>query len=410
MRRDVDSASMTPQQRPQLHEDWIDSYALKIVRNLQDSGFETYLVGGCVRDLLVGIHPKDFDIATSAHPNQVRKKVPNAYVIGRRFKLVLVKRGDQQFEVATFRRNVTAEELADQGDDGIEGDNYFGTSKEDAVRRDFTCNAVFYDPSEHKLIDHCGGIQDIENRVLRMIGDPKERFIEDPIRILRAIRLSHKLHFSIETSMRAAIAECSTELKKSVLPRRREEWLKFLRLNEPHLAFMELFDLHILEQIMPGLNSIFVDTHKMEVFEIHLARINLAGIDKNDPTELFAGFMMAFMKAQYGEDPWNHDELANDPKLAYFMREEVGIFKQEAAIFFKALQVMQGLHKIETYSRKGERRQASFVLNEAFPLAMKLATMDVSLSASQMQFWAQQYEKFTRAGGASRRKTEETQH
>lgn len=401
---------MTPQQRPQLHEDWIDSYALKIVRNLQDSGFETYLVGGCVRDLLVGIHPKDFDIATSAHPNQVRKKVPNAYVIGRRFKLVLVKRGDQQFEVATFRRNVTAEELAEQGDDSIEGDNYFGTSKEDAVRRDFTCNAVFYDPSQHKLIDHCGGIQDIENRVLRMIGDPKERFIEDPIRILRAIRLSHKLHFSIETSMRAAIAECSSELKKSVLPRRREEWLKFLRLKEPHLAFMELFDLHILEQIMPGLNSVFVDTHKMEVFEIHLARINLAGIDKNDPTELFAGFMMAFMKAQYGEDPWNHDELSNDPKLAYFMREEVGIFKQEAAIFFKALHVMQGLHRIETYSRKGERRQASFVMNEAFPLAMKLATMDVSLSAAQMQFWTQQYEKFTRSGGPARRKSEETQH
>ncbi|CAE78256.1 poly(A) polymerase [Bdellovibrio bacteriovorus HD100] len=409
MRRDVDSASMTAQQKPQLHEDWIDSYALRIVRNLQDAGFETYLVGGCVRDLLVGIHPKDFDIATSAHPNQVRKKVPNAYVIGRRFKLVLVKRGDQQFEVATFRRNVTQEELADQGDDSVEGDNYFGTVEEDAVRRDFTCNAVFYDPGQHKLIDYCGGIQDIENRVLRMIGDPKARFIEDPIRILRAIRLSHKLHFSIETTMRAAIAECSSELKKSVLPRRREEWLKFLRLKEPHLAFMELFDLHILEQILPGLHSVFVDAHKMEIFEIHLARINLSGIDKNDPIELFAGFMMAFMKAQYGEEPWNHDDLSNDAKLAYFMREEMGIFKQEIAIFFKALYLMQGLHKIESYSRKGERRQAAFVMNESFLLAMKLAKMDYSLSPSQMHYWEQQYEKFSR-GPAPRQKPEETHH
>ena len=133
-----------------------------------------------------------------------------------------------------------------------------------------------------------------------MIGDPKERFIEDPIRILRASRLSHKLHFSIDTSMRAAIAECSGELKKSVLPRRREEWLKFLRLPEPHIAFMELFDLHILEHILPSLHSIFMQPEKMEVFEIHLARMKNAGINKSDPTELFASFMLAFMKAQYG--------------------------------------------------------------------------------------------------------------
>lgn len=385
---------MTSTKTPQLHEDWIDSYALRIVRNLQDSGFETYLVGGCVRDLLVGIHPKDFDIATSALPNQVRKKVPNAYVIGRRFKLVLVKRGDTQFEVATFRRNMSNEEINALGDDAVEGDNYFGSAEEDAQRRDFTANALFYDPVNHKMIDYCGGLQDIENRVLRMIGDPKERLIEDPIRILRAIRLSHKLHFSIESSMRAAILECSPELKKAVLPRRREEWLKFLRLDEPHRAFMELFDLQIMDQILPGLHNVFSDPIKSEVFEIHLSRLDAAGLDKKDPVELFAGFMMAFMKSQYGEDPWNHDELANDARLGQFMREEMGIFKQESLIFFKALHLMQGLHKIETYSRKGERRQAAFVNSDAFGLAVKLAHLDLSLSAPQRHFWIQQMNKY----------------
>ncbi|WP_413582702.1 CCA tRNA nucleotidyltransferase [Bdellovibrio sp. HCB288] len=383
--------------KPQLHEDWIDPYALRIVKNLQDSGFETYLVGGCVRDLMVGIHPKDFDIATSAHPNQVRKKVPNAYVIGRRFKLVLVKRGDQQFEVATFRRNISAEELAaTPEEDTVEGDNYFGTVEEDAKRRDFTANAVFYDPANNKLIDFCGGIQDIENRVLRMIGDPKDRFIEDPIRILRAIRLSHKLHFSIESTMRHAISECAPELKKSVLPRRREEWLKFMRLNEPHLAFMELFDLHILEQILPGLHSVFIDPVKMETFELHVARINQVGINRQDPLELFAGFMFSFMKAQYGEGQWE-SEVENDPKLAYFIREEMGIFKQEAAVFFKALHLMSGLKKIDSYSRKGERRQMAFVKNEAFGLAMKLSMLDFSLSAPEIHYWMQQVEKFNGA-------------
>lgn len=397
---------MTSQQKPRLHEDWIDSYAIRIVRSLQEAGYESYLVGGCVRDLLVGIHPKDFDIATNASPNQVRKKVPNAYVIGRRFKLVLVKRGDTQFEVATFRRTLSPEELNSLGDETVEGDNYFGTVEEDAKRRDFTANAVFYDPLQDKLLDFVGGIEDINNRVLRMIGDPKERFIEDPIRILRAIRLSHKIHFSIETSMRAAIAECSSELKKSVLPRRREEWLKLMRLKEPHLAFMELFDLHILEQILPGLHSIFMNPTKMEVFEIHIARMNSAGIDRQDPIEQFAGFMLAFMKAQYGEDPWNHDEVLNDSKLAYFMREEMGIFKQEAALFFKALHIMQSLHRIENYSRKGERRQIAFLQNEAFPLALKLAHMDYSLSAPQMQFWHQQIEKYQ---GAPRQKFSDDQ-
>lgn len=403
------TATQPPQLKPQLHEDWIDSYAFRIVRSLQDAGFEAYLVGGCVRDLLVGIHPKDFDIATNALPNQVRKKVPNAYVIGRRFKLVLVKRGDQQFEVATFRRNVTPEELTALGDEVVEGDNYFGTVEEDAQRRDFTCNAVFYDPVQHKMIDHCGGIQDIQERLLRMIGDPKARLIEDPIRILRAIRLSHKLHFSIESSLRAAIAECSGELKKSVLPRRREEWLKFLRLSEPHRAFMELFDLHIMEQIIPGLQSVFMDPAKMETFEIHLSRINSSGIDKQNPTELFAGFMMAFMKAQYGEEPWNHDEVLNDAKLAYFMREEIGIFKQEATIFFKALHLMNGLHRVENYSRKGERRQMAFIHNEAFGLALKLAKMDYSLSGSQMQYWLQQIEKYS-GGMPPKTPSEEQQH
>lgn len=399
---------MIVQQKPRLHEEWIDSYALRIVRSLQEAGFEAYLVGGCVRDLMVGIHPKDFDIATNASPNQVRKKVPNAYVIGRRFKLVLVKRGDQQFEVATFRKTLSQIELDSLGEDTIEGDNYFGTREEDAHRRDFTANAVFYDPVKDELLDYCGGIEDINNRVLRMIGDPKERLIEDPIRILRAIRLSHKIHFSIETSMRIAIAECSGELKKSVLPRRREEWLKFLRLKEPHLAFMELFDLHILEQILPGLHSVFMDPVKMEIFEIHLARLNSVGINRQDPIELFAGFMLAFMKAQYGEDPWNHEEVLNDPRLGHFMREEMGIFKQEGTIFFKALQVIQGLHRIENYSRKGERRQIAFIQNEAFGLALKLAHMDYSLSAPQMQFWHAQVEKF--AGAPRQRFSEEHEH
>lgn len=379
--------------RPQLHEDWIDPYAREIVRILQDEGFETYLVGGCVRDLLAGIHPKDFDIATNAHPNQVRRKIPHAYVIGKRFRLVLVRRGDQQFEVATFRRTVSAEELED-GESEVVGDNYFGTCEEDAKRRDFTINALFYDPIQQKIIDYCDGQKDIASRTLRMIGNSVERFVEDPIRILRAVRLTHKLNFIIDPEMRAAIVQCAPELKRAVLPRRREEYLKILRLPDPALTFMELHDLHVLENILSGLDAIYKDSEKLTVFVAHLNRMKSCGIRFEDPTELLSGFMFAFLKAHYGEEHWDLEAIQNEDKFQYFVREELGMFKQEQATFFKASQLIHNLQKTDLYLRKGERRQLGFIRNEALPLALKLAQIDYTVSGSLLAFWQGQFKRF----------------
>lgn len=379
--------------RPQLHEDWIDPYARDIVRILQDEGFETYLVGGCVRDLLAGIHPKDFDIATNAHPNQVRRKIPHAYVIGKRFRLVLVRRGDQQFEVATFRRAISAEELED-GESNVVGDNYFGSCEEDAKRRDFTINALFYDPIQQKILDYCEGLKDIESRTLRMIGDSVTRFVEDPIRILRAVRLTHKLSFVIEPQMRAAIVQCAPELKRAVLPRRREEYIKILRLPDPALAFTELYDLGILDNILSGLDAIFKDSEKMLIFEAHLRRLKSCAIRFDDPTELLSGFMFAFLKAHYGEESWNLDEIQNDERLQFFLREELGMFKQEQATFFNALLLMPHFQRVDLYMRKGERRQLGFLRNEALPLSMKLAQIDYSVSGPLLMFWQNQFKRF----------------
>jgi poly(A) polymerase len=379
--------------RPQLHEDWIDPYAREIVRILQDEGFETYLVGGCVRDLLAGIHPKDYDIATNAHPNQVRRKIPHAYVIGKRFRLVLVRRGDQQFEVATFRRTVRPGEVED-ADSDIVGDNYFGTCEEDAQRRDFTINALFYDPIHGKILDYTEGLKDVSNCTLRMIGNSVERFIEDPIRILRAVRLTHKLNFIIDPEMRAAIVQCAPELKRAVLPRRREEYLKILRLKDPSKTFIELHDLGVLDNILQGLDAIYKDFDKTEAFERHLNRMKICDIRFDDPTELLSGFMFAFFKAHYGETPWNLDELEMEDRVQGFLREELGMFKQEQATMFKALQLMGSLLKTDSYLRKGERRQVGFLRNEALPLAMKLGQMDFTISGQLLAFWKEQFKKF----------------
>lgn len=380
---------VTAQHRPTLHEDWIDPTARRIVQLLQNAGFEAYLVGGCVRDLLAGLHPKDYDIATSALPNEVKRKVPGSYVIGKRFRLVLVKRGDQQFEVATFRRPIRPEEL-EQEDNPVVGDNYFGTAEEDALRRDFTVNALFYDPIKHKMLDFVEGQKDVACCMIRMIGDPKTRFIEDPIRSLRALRLSHKLDFSIEPTMRAAMVETAGELTKAALPRRREEWLKILRLKEPGRAWAELFDLKILEAILGGLHELYQDTDKSLIFSDLLQRIPASGIDLGSPAELFSAFLYCFSRAKFGEDEMNPDQIENSPRWVTFMKDELGMFKVETTVFLKALEMMPSLFRTEAHLKKGKRRQMGFLRHESLPLALKLSQIDGALGPREFDFWLTQ--------------------
>lgn len=375
--------------KPSLHEDWIDPFAMRIVQILQNSGFETYLVGGCVRDLLVGIHPKDFDIATNALPNEVKRKVPHAYVIGKRFRLVLVKRGDQQFEVATFRRNVRPEELEDE-DNPIVGDNYFGTSEEDSRRRDFTVNALFYDPIKHKLIDFVDGQKDIESRTIKMIGDAKERCLEDPIRILRAIRLAHKLDFRLDPELRAAMIETRESLLKTALPRRREEYLKILRLKEPGRAFSELFDLGLLELTLPRLHRLYSDRDKSLRFESLLREFSRVGLKLAEPVELLSGFLWSLLKAEYEDEVPSSESLENDPDWIRFLKDELGVFKLESAIFHKCLELQGPLHRIEAHLKKGRRRQIGFLRNESLGLALALSQLDRDLDTHQFHFWLTQ--------------------
>ncbi|MBX2987693.1 MAG: poly(A) polymerase [Bdellovibrionaceae bacterium] len=375
--------------KPTLHEDWIDLTARKIVQTLQTSGYETYLVGGCVRDLLAGIHPKDFDIATNALPNEVKKKVPGSYVIGKRFRLVLVKRGESQFEVATFRRNVRPEDLEAE-ENAVTGDNYFGTCEEDARRRDFTINALFYDPIQHRLIDYVEGQKDIQACTIRMIGDPKERFLEDPIRLLRALRLSHKLMFRLDPELRAAMTETAESLQKSVLPRRREEYLKLLRLKEPGRAWAELFDLGLMAPVLPGLHELYQDAEQSRTFERYLLEIPRVGIDMGSPLELFAGFLYAFLRAKHPENDLDAAQIENSPRWNGFMKDELGMFKVEAAVFLKCLDLLPALFRTEAYLKKGGRRKVGFLRNDSLPLALKLSQIDGFLPPEEFDFWVEQ--------------------
>ena len=370
-------------QKPRLHASWIDPDAKDIVRALQNSGYKTYLVGGCVRDLLAGLHPKDYDIATSAEPNQVRRKIYGSYVIGRRFRLVLVKREDRQYEVATFRRPGRPED-AEEGEEGKEvtGDNFFGTPQEDALRRDFTINALFYDPIKDELIDYAEGMKDIESHTLRVIGEPNARIIEDPIRSLRAIRLSHKLKFQIEKTLREAIMAHAGELVKSAAPRRREEFLKFLRLHDPAPAFCELHDLGLMEAVLPSLKIVFDDHDMREVFLSFIHRIEEVCVDKGQPVELYTPVVMGFLRALE-----NHPQ--KEELLTKLMRDDLGIFKAEQVSIFTAMEMADNLPEIESFKRRGLRRRQAFLHNEFLPLALRIGKFEHHIPPHVLTFWEQ---------------------
>lgn len=309
---------VVPREEHSLSRRDIDPDALKVLYRLRQGDYVAYLVGGSVRDLLLGRRPKDFDIGTSAHPYEVKKLFRNCWIIGRRFRLAHVKFGAKVIEVATFRRQIQAgEEIADDGvpvhrrhadsaagsPDGedlpetaslvdaetaenvgtdvassthgdlqselesapgvpgrdrehlIHRDNTFGTPEEDAFRRDFTINALFYDIGTFSIIDYTGGLNDLRAGIVRCIGDPEVRFREDPVRMLRAVALAARLDFTIDAPIVEAIRRHRHEIARSSPARLLEEYYKILRTGSAEQTFRGLADVGLLEPISAELHN-----------------------------------------------------------------------------------------------------------------------------------------------------------
>jgi poly(A) polymerase len=229
--------------------------ARDIIARLQSKGHEAYMVGGCIRDLLSGIKPKDYDVATSATPEQVVRLFPRARMIGRRFRIVHVRQGRELIEVTTFRAHHT-QGKAHHGKQSSSGilvrDNVFGSLEEDAMRRDFTCNSFYYDPSSETLFDMCGGFADLKNGILRTIGDPYERFREDPVRMLRAIRFESKLGLRLDESSQDALS-ISQHMMAEVSPARLfDEVIKVLMTENADSAYQMLVETRLFDQLFPA--------------------------------------------------------------------------------------------------------------------------------------------------------------
>lgn len=227
----------------------IDADALKVLYRLKNRGFIAYLVGGGVRDLLLGRRPKDFDVGTSAHPQQIKKLFSNCFIVGRRFRLCHVRFDRKVIEVSTFR-SLTAD--LDEADGLIRRDNTFGTPAQDAFRRDFTVNALFYDIATFSIIDYVGGLQDLEARLIRTIGDPAVRLREDPVRMLRAVALAARLGFTIDHDTLEAMRTLRGEIVRSSPARLIEEIYKILRQGAARATFQLLHDVGLLAYLMPA--------------------------------------------------------------------------------------------------------------------------------------------------------------
>ena len=230
--------------RPRL----IDKDALRVVNRLHDFGFYAYLVGGSVRDLLIGRTPKDFDVVTSAQPREIKRLFRRCRLIGRRFRLAhILGENGNVIETATFRAKPKDLE---QGEI-IFDDNQFGTPRSDALRRDFTVNALYYDAHRDEVIDYVDGLADLDQRLLRTIGEPVTRFREDPVRMLRAVKFAARLDFRIEDSCRDAILSERAEIGKSALPRLYEEASRILGGGASLRSIQLLDELRLLEVLFP---------------------------------------------------------------------------------------------------------------------------------------------------------------
>jgi poly(A) polymerase len=256
-----------------LSRDHISQNALRVLYRLKDAGFSAFLVGGGVRDTLLGMQPKDFDVATNAHPEAIRDLFRNSRIIGRRFKLVHVFYHDEIIEVSTFRANVIEEtrEIHNSNTGMIHRDNTFGTIEEDAWRRDFTVNALYYNIADFSVVDYMHGMQDLKHRLIRMIGDPTQRYHEDPVRLLRAIRLAAKLNFDIETHTESALKSLSYLLKHVATSRLYDECLKLFFAGHATVTYQKLLHYGYLDVLFPQTMRILAQKNKLHEKIIQLA-------------------------------------------------------------------------------------------------------------------------------------------
>ena len=275
----------------------ISSAALKTCEGLQRAGYKAYVVGGGVRDLLLGLRPKDFDVATDAPPEKVQPLFRRSRLIGRRFRIVHVIFGRETIEVSTFRAMQVNAQTDEHG--RMLNDNVFGTEEEDAMRRDFTVNALYYDPLAEEVIDYLGGVEDLRNRRLRMIGDPATRYREDPVRMLRTVRFAAKLGCDVDPPTLAPIREMADLLENVPAARLFDEILKLLESGYALECVRRLRAEGLHHGILPLLDTIFEKDEKFVTLALQRTDERVRAGKSISPSFLFATLLWLQVRTRW---------------------------------------------------------------------------------------------------------------
>lgn len=301
---DLEPRIIARQDHPISRKD-LDKDTLHVLYKLKDTGYESYLVGGAVRDLLMGRRPKDFDVATDARPNDLKHLFRNSRIVGRRFRLVHVFFGPKNVEVATLR---SMAEPHEQDDGYVDDDNQWGNLESDAFRRDFTINALYYDLRDFAVIDYCGGVADLEKQIIRCIGDPVVRFREDPVRMLRAIKFAARFGYTIEAATDAAMRQLSAEIHKASRFRVTEEIFRILTQANRERGLQLLQEYGMLEALYPQWLATIGDDGFAQVREFFAAVDEKAHEEIYFPLEvLTAGLFIPLLDTiDLGRDQFHH--------------------------------------------------------------------------------------------------------
>ena len=360
----------------------IDPHSLSVLYRLHRAGHLAYLVGGGVRDLLLGRTPKDFDVGTDATPQQVKRLFRNCYLVGRRFRLAHVRFGaDKLVEVATFRRQATSDDLPeDPNDHHLMVENVFGTPREDAFRRDFTVNALFYDIATFSIIDYVGGLADLQARRLRVIGDPLVRFTEDPVRMLRALEFAARLDFALDDATREGIYARAPLIAEAAPARIREELLELFRHAVAGRVLRQAQASGLLEPLLAGYEG-------DEVTFALLDRIDAAtrdGARPGEPLVLAALFLSRFLRHC---PPATERPIGEVLELAGLELDlHCGYFRIAHGVRHQARELMVGCYRLgRGRGHRGERR---FLGHPATPLALELFTLWLKVSGGDTELAA----------------------
>lgn len=369
----------------------IDENTLKVLYRLARSGHKAYLVGGGVRDLLLGRQPKDFDVGTDATPNQVKKLFRNCFLVGRRFRLAHVRFGaDSLVEVATFRRQARPDDMPeDPSDHFLFAENIFGSPQEDAFRRDFTINALFYDIETFSVLDYVGGLEDLALRRLRVIGDPLVRFTEDPVRMLRALEFTARLGFSLDEAAREAIYERAPLIAEAAPARIREELMELFRHKVAGDVLRQAQAMGLLPHLLAGYEG------DDETFDL-LARLDArtaAGTAVGEHFALAALFLSRFRRACPATAEMSVTDAVRIGNL--ILSPHCGYFHIAHGIRHLARELLVGFYRLSRgRGLRGERR---FLQHPTTPQALELFALWTAVSGEGCELAALWREALSRS-------------